>query len=145
LAIFHGEFSGIFHGFFEAEIPVKSLWFDAFLSPAVRCCWLRSPFKGEHPEHPRSGETLAEYATFSAFGRDRVGAETVRGSLGNLGILMFFFHQKKIMEEIDFRVNFGTCWWILDLVKSLVPTHGKKMEKTLVSFIPAPFRPLFLK
>eukprot|EP00435_Cladocopium_sp_Y103_P058599 s645_g20.t1 len=25
-----------------------------------------------------SGETLAEYATFSAFGRDRVGAETVR-------------------------------------------------------------------
>jgi hypothetical protein len=33
----------------------------------------------------------------------------------------------------------------LDLVKSLVPPHGKKMEKTLVSFIPAPFRPLFLK
>ena len=48
------------------------------------------PFKGEHPEHPRSGETLAEYATFSAFGRDRVGAETVRGSLGNLGILNDF-------------------------------------------------------
>ena len=55
---------------------------------------------------PRSGETLAEYATFSAFGRDRVGAETVRGPGENWrdisGILMFSYFE--IMEEIDCRV-----------------------------------------
>jgi hypothetical protein len=60
-------------------------------------------------------------------------------------ILMFFFHQKKIMEEMDFRVNFGKCWWIFGFGEIVgAPPRQKNGEDASVIH-PGPFSAPFLK